>query len=125
MLTNKINVLDKIEVPHPLSKVLSYLWEIQNLAEYEPKVSSVTVSPKSSKEGTYKARGFFAGIPWRGEFSYILREDGYFSQMLSKSYGVFVQGGFEVKATDKETSEVIHYENYKFPFWMMPLSPFI
>lgn len=117
--------LEKIELPCPTSQVLDYICNIHNLGRYEPKVDLLKVLPFSNGKGRYLARGKFAGVPWRGEFSYRLKKDGFHSESLSKPYWVSVEAGFVVKSRKAESSELTHYENYLFPIWALPYSALI
>lgn len=119
----RLLIVERMPVPLPRRRVLSYLWDMEHLADYEPKVDAVTVSPSGSRAGAYLARGRFAGIPWRGRFSYTLTEGGFHSEMLSGP--VKVRGGFAVRALAEDSCEVTHSEEYELPIWARPLAPLL
>lgn len=115
----------KITVEVSAEKALAVLWDIKSIARYEPKVDSALVIPGTQTEGTYLARGRFAGIPWSGTFTYELNHHGFYSEMKRGAFGVKVQGGFVVIAESLDKCLITHYERYEFPSWLSPLSLFV
>lgn len=117
-----IGVIDKILISYPATHVLNYLWDIKNLADYEPKVDRILLN---ATKNTYEVtHGHFAGIPWKGNFSYKKTDDGFISEILNRPLGIFVKGGFQVKEKQGAT-EVQHFESYNFPIWALPAKPLI
>jgi len=121
----KITAIDRIILPTSASKVLAYLWNIENMASYEPKVDKVRVTPESKTAGVYFVSGKFAGLPWKGAFSYSIHATGFSSKMMEGPPGVSVEGGFQVREAAANRCQVTHRESYQFPWWMTPLVPMI
>jgi len=59
---------------------------------------------------------------WRGKFSYEINNRGFHSEMLQGPSGVRVKGGFVVQAEGSHRCQITHYENYRLPHWMSPLT---
>ena len=112
----------KIAVEASAENALAVLWDIKSIACYEPKVDSALVTPGTQKQGTYFARGHFAGLPWSGTFTYELNHHGFYSEMKRGAFGVKVQGGFVVTSESLDKCLITHYERYEFPYWLAPLS---
>jgi len=119
---NHVTCTGKISVGAPAEQALAVLWDIQNLKLYEPKADSAQVEPETKTNGTYIVQGRFAGMRWRGKFSYEINDRGFHSEMLQGPSGVRVNGGFVVQAEDSRRCQITHYENYRFSHWMSPLS---
>jgi hypothetical protein len=64
-----INVRQEAPISRPAKEVIDFLWSLENLLKYEPKVDSVWVHPRSEQDGTYFVQGRFAGVRWNGAFS--------------------------------------------------------
>lgn len=120
---NRVHLSEEVEVPSPAQKVLSFLWNIENMAHYEPSITSLQVFPRSTKAGIYSARGSFAHLPWEARFSYNLTRNGYVDRLLAGSYGIWMGSGFKVKEGSEKDCRLLHFKNYVFPAWMKPLQP--
>jgi hypothetical protein len=95
--------------------------EIKNIERTEVKADAVVVSPTSSSSGTYKVRGRFAGVPWRGEFEYFLNDAGFHSRTAGiPPEKATIEGGFVVTPLAGGCT-VIHYEQYVLARWLVPL----
>lgn len=124
-MTNKVTVTDSIQLGVPTEQALAVLWEVKNLSLYEPKVGAMWVEPETEERGTYAIVGRFAGLPWRGKFSYILNPRGFHSELLSGPPNVRVNGGFIVKSGGADRCLISHYERYQFSSWLALLAPLI
>ena len=123
MLPARISVVHTIELAVPVERVLGYLWKIDNLVKYEPKVNRLSVYPDGDSSGSYKASGYFAGLPWNGRFTYRLSKDGFHSELVE---GVIrVRGGFKTKKVDAESCTLLHWEEYELPGWSGWIAPVI
>jgi hypothetical protein len=111
----------KISVGVRAEQALAVLWDIQNLKLYEPKADSAQVEPETKTNGIYTVQGRFAGMRWRGKFSYEINDRGFHSELVKGPSGVRVNGGFVVQAEDSHRCQITHYENYQLPYWMSPL----
>jgi hypothetical protein len=104
---------------------LAAIWEIKNIERTEVKADAVDVHPVDARHGTYKVRGRFAGLPWRGEFVYELNEGGFHSRNAGMPPSeATIEGGFIV-TPNADGCTVIHYEQYVIPSWLRPLKPLI
>ena len=113
-------------VPAPKAAALAVLWNVENLAQFEPKVDTIDVSCATRARGMFRGRGRVAGLPWSGEFRYQLTERGFHSEETGvHRSGLKVSGGFRVYARAASTSAVIHYEHYRLPLWAAPLKPVV
>lgn len=121
-MMNRVSCTEKISVGAPTEQALAVLWNIQNLQLYEPKADSAQVEPETKTNGTCIVQGRFAGIRWRGKFSYAINDRGFHSEMLQGPSGVQVHGGFVVQTEDSHSCQITHYENYQLPHWMSPLA---
>jgi hypothetical protein len=123
-----ISVTRSLQIACPVNTLLEVIWDIRNLARYEPKVISARVQPQTEKTGTYSAWGFFGIIPWKGRFSYVLTENGFSSEMLNAPFmSLKVKGGFFVAAAGDahNHSHITHCEVYQIPRWMKCFSPLL
>jgi hypothetical protein len=99
--------------------------EIKNIERTEVKADAVAVSPDTALSGTYKVRGRFAGVPWRGEFAYFLNEAGFHSRNAGiPAEEATIEGGFVVTPLAGGCT-VIHYEQYLLPRWLVPLKQLV
>ncbi|MCW5968655.1 MAG: hypothetical protein KIT57_09085 [Blastocatellales bacterium] len=114
-------ITDDILVDALPKHAVAVIKDLKWLAHYEPKVDSVRIEPKTQMCGSYTACGRFAGLPWRGSFSYEMRPHGFHSKMISGPWGVQVSGGFVVRSNEQCRCRVIHYERYQLSWWLWPL----
>ncbi|MCI0694246.1 hypothetical protein L0337_19845 [candidate division KSB1 bacterium] len=121
-MLHRISATDCIVLDLPAEKALAVLWDIKSLELYEPKVDSAQVRPETERKGIYSAKGHFAGIPWRGEFSYELNDHGFHSEMIRGPMRIEVNGGFIVNSEGPDSCLITHYEHYRFPYWISPLT---
>jgi hypothetical protein len=99
--------------------------EIKNIERTEVKADAVVVFPASSSSGTYKVRGRFAGVPWRGEFEYFLNDAGFHSRNAGiPADEATIEGGFVVTPLAGGCT-VIHYEQYMLARWLVPLKQLV
>ena len=109
------------EMPCPKEDAVAAIWEIKNIERTEVKADAVVVSPDTSSTGTYRVRGRFAGVPWRGEFAYFLNDAGFHSRNADKPpEEATIEGGFVVTPL-ADGCTVIHYEQYVLAPWLVPL----
>jgi hypothetical protein len=95
--------------------------EIKNIERTDVKADAVVVSPQTPSSGTYKVRGRFAGVPWRGEFEYVLNDAGFHSRNAGiPAEEATIEGGFVVTPLAGGCT-VIHYEQYMLVGWLVPL----
>jgi hypothetical protein len=121
-----ITAVRAIEVACRKEDALAVVWEIKNIEKSEVKADLVIVNKETEKKGTYNVRGHFAGIPWHNTFSYELNEKGFHSvEAYPPASGSRIQGGFIVEETGENSCNIIHYEQYVIPLWLVPLKPFI
>lgn len=101
---------------------LRAIWEIKNIERTEVKASMVDVHPLDTRHGTYRVRGRFAGLPWRGEFVYELNDGGFHSRNADKPPDeATIEGGFIV-TPNADGCTVIHYEQYVLPTRLRPIT---
>jgi hypothetical protein len=113
------------EMPYPREDAVAAIWEIKNIERTEVKADAVAVSAESSSKGTYRVRGRFAGVPWRGEFAYLLNDAGFHSRNADRPADeATIEGGFVVTPL-ADGCTVIHYEQYVLAQWLVPLKHLI
>lgn len=126
---DKRPVTHKIKIPRSKEDVLKVLWDINHIAEYEPKVNKVKVEPEDDMKGHYYPKGRFFGLPWKGKFDYHKNPNGFVSKMVVNPQGLegklTVNGGFSVRSLGKYESEVLHHEQYEFKGKYRVLNPFV
>jgi hypothetical protein len=120
-MSRRITVVSARELPCRRRDAVSAIRDIKNIERTEVKADAVVVSPDTPERGTYRVRGRFAGVPWRGQFTYVLHDGGFHS----RSAGVppeqaTIEGGFVVTPLAGGCT-VIHYEQYVLPRWLVPL----
>lgn len=120
-LIHKISVTGRIPLDLPAENALAVVRDLKYIELYEPKVDSACIKPETKKTGSYSLKGRFAGVPWNGKFSYELNNQGFHSEMIQRSWGVSMNGGFVVLSEGLDRCHIVHYENYRFPYWMSPL----
>lgn len=122
----QLSEVSTIAIRAPKSEIVSVVNDIRSIARFEVKADHVNVHPIDGRNGTYKVRGHFAGVPWRREFAYFLNDDGFYSRDAHPSGpDVTVQGGFIVQDTGEGACTLIHYEMYHLSPWFVPLKPLI
>jgi len=109
------------EMPYPKREAVAAIWEIKNIERTEVKADAVVVSPETPDRGTYRVRGRFGGVPWRGEFVYFLNESGFHSRNAGvPPEDATIEGGFVVTPI-ADGCTVIHYEQYVLVRPLLPL----
>ena len=109
------------EMPYPKREAVAAIWEIKNIERTEVKADAVVVSPETRDRGTYRVRGRFGGVPWRGEFAYFLNESGFHSRNAGvPPEDATIEGGFVVTPI-ADGCTVIHYEQYVLARPLTPL----
>lgn len=100
---------------------LAFLQDLRNVAIYEPKVDTATVTP-GDRTGLYTVQGHFAGLPYTSRFEYMLTDRGFRSHRLPDGLpSLDVNGAFVVKPDRSGGVEIIHVERYRLPLAMAPL----
>ena len=113
------------EMPYSREDAVAAIWEIKNIERTEVKAYAVLVSPDTSATGTYRVRGRFAGVPWRGEFAYFLNDAGFHSRNAYRpAEEATIEGGFVVTPL-ADGCTVIHYEQYVLAPWLRPIKPVV
>lgn len=121
-------IKENIVMPCSAEQARRFLQDLRTIEKYEPKLTHAEVHPSGETGGTYETRGYFAGLPWHGKFSYKLNPAGFFSEMLEGPVqGLQVSGGFAVAALGPSRCLVTHHEKYSFRAWylLLPLLPVI
>lgn len=115
-----MNVNRRILISAPYESVREYLSDLKEIAHYEPKVDSISLSPAGGAE----ASGRFFGMPWRGTFSFEFAPDGgYRGVMLS---GPLKRMECRVLIRPVNGGTLLeHDEEYELPFFMRPLRPLV
>jgi hypothetical protein len=109
------------EMPYPKREAVAAIWEIKNIERTEVKADAVVVYPETRDRGTYRVRGRFGGVPWRGEFVYFLNESGFHSRNAGvRPEDATIEGGFVVTPI-ADGCTVIHYEQYVLARPLTPL----
>lgn len=121
-MTRLLTVVSRRFIRVPSARARAAVWDIQNLERTEVKADSVCVTKASPTAGSYTVRGHFAGIPWRGEFLYELHDRGFHSENAPKpGTGSTISGGFVVEEISDDECLVVHYEQYRLPWYYRPL----
>jgi hypothetical protein len=121
-MTSLVTVVSRRLVPAPAARARAAVWEIENIERTEVKADAVCVTKESPTVGSYTVRGHFAGVPWRGEFSYELHDKGFHSKSVPQpGRGSTISGGFVVEDISDEECFVLHYEQYRLPWYYRPL----
>ncbi len=111
--------------PVAAMEVRRVLHAVAPLAEFEPKVDRVVVTPDSDVAGSYQARGRMLGVVrWDARFSYSLRDDGFDSASVTDPCGVHVVGWFDLVDRAEGGCDVTHVEQYWLPAWVAWSAPF-
>jgi hypothetical protein len=109
------------EVSCPREDAVAAIWNIKNIERAEVKADAVVVSSDTPTRGTYRVRGRFAGVPWRGQFAYFLHPGGFHSRNAGVAPSdATIEGGFVVTPV-ADRCTVIHYEQYVLAAWLRPL----
>jgi hypothetical protein len=126
VLCAMVGVTCERTIPLPQEQVLPAVWEIKNIELCEVKADAVDVTKETGERGSYKVRGHFAGVPWRGEFFYELNPKGFHSTNAPHPRkGTTISGGFVVERVSDDQCRVMHYEQYRLPVYFRPLRLFI
>jgi hypothetical protein len=121
-MPSRVTVVSRRTMAVPPARARAAVWDIQNIERTEVKADAVTVTKTSSTAGSYTVRGHFAGVPWRGEFFYELHPSGFHSRNAPRPRrGSTIEGGFTVEAVDDDACDVVHYEQYRLPWYFRPL----
>jgi len=108
-------------MPIEHTRVLPAVWEIKNIERCEVKADAVEVTKETERRGSYRVRGHFAGVPWRGQFFYELNPKGFHStNALHPRKGTTISGGFVVEPVEPDSCRVVHYEQYRLPLCFRP-----
>ena len=121
-----LNVTRRILVSAPRDSVRKYLSDLREIANYEPKVSSIEIAePAEGVSGRdASAEGRFLGLPWRGTFRFEMTSDGGY-------HGVMVHGPLRRMEMRMVLRPVIggtvieHDETYELPLLLRPLNAMI
>src|SRR2546421_11893611 len=122
---SRITTVSAREIACSREATLKAIWEIKNIELTEVKADAVNVDPETPAKGTYRVRGRFAGVPWRGEFAYELNEGGFHSRTAGVPPDqATVEGGLVVTPLPGGCTD-IHYEQYELPPWFGPFQPVV
>jgi hypothetical protein len=120
-MRRRITVVSARELPCARQDAVAAIWDIKNIERTEVKADAVVVSPESQDRGTYRVRGRFGGVPWRGEFVYFLNDSGFHSRNAGvPPEKATIEGGFVVTPIAGGCT-VIHYEQYVLARPLVPL----
>jgi hypothetical protein len=120
-MRRRITVVSARELSCPRREAVAAIWNIKNIERTEVKADAVAVSPETPERGTYRVRGRFAGVPWRGQFAYFLHVGGFHSRNAGvPPEEATIEGGFVVTPVAGGCT-VIHYEQYVLARWLVPL----
>ena len=110
-----VSVVGRIELACSFGHTLTYMQALDNIVNYEPKISRSTTQIDSPQTGRYSTFGCFAGVSWEGKFGYTLHEHGFHSYMTEGVMANAMQGGFLIFPKGDECCELWHYEEYRIP----------
>jgi hypothetical protein len=120
-MRRRITVVSARELPCRRQDAVAAIRDIKNIERTEVKADAVVVSPETPERGTYRVRGRFAGLPWRGHFVYVLHDSGFHSRNADvPPEQATIEGGFVVTPLAGGCT-VIHYEQYVLARWLVPL----
>ena len=120
-MRRRITVVCARELSCPREDAVAAIRDIKNIERTEVKADAVVVSPDTPTRGTYRVRGRFAGVPWRGHFAYVLNDGGFHSRNAGvPPEHATIEGGFVVTPLASGCT-VIHYEQYVLAPWLRPL----
>jgi hypothetical protein len=123
--SSRITTVSAREMHCAREEAVAAIREIKNIERTEIKADAVVVFPGSSSSGTYKVRGRFAGVPWRGEFEYFLNDAGFHSRNAGMPADeATIEGGFVVTPLAGGCT-VIHYEQYMLARWLVHLKQLV
>ncbi|MEK7390153.1 MAG: SRPBCC family protein [Elusimicrobiota bacterium] len=111
MLTVNRRIL--ISAPH--DSVRRFLGDLNQIAEYEPKVDSITVDPS----GEATAAGRFWGMPWRGTFRFVFGRDGGYQGVMTSGPLRHMECRIALRPVNGGTL-LDHDEEYVLPFFLRP-----
>lgn len=123
-----IAVSGQILLEDSYEAVLTYIHNIENLVQYEPKLWKVKLQKESNSKkelGFYQSTGVFGFVPFRDQFSYTINENGFHSQMETGLLKKHMNGGFTLTKKNKNQCIVLHYENYELCGWQKLFSPYL
>jgi hypothetical protein len=116
-----LSVSRRILISAPRDSVRKYLSDLREIAEYEPKVDAIELSPEGKDAAV---TGRFLGLPWRGTFRFEMTGDGGYR-------GVMVSGPLRRMECRIALRPVIggtmieHDEAYELPLLVRPLNSLI
>jgi hypothetical protein len=103
-------------------RAVAFLWDLENLPKFEPKVAQV----RQLGGGTgYAAVGTFAGLEWRGTFDCVRSAAGFRTRAQQLPWGLQVDGAYVVRTDTDASCWVTHHEIYTFPIGLRPLAPLL
>ena len=120
-MRRRITVVNARELPCRRQDAVAAIRNIKNIERTEVKAEKVVVTPEGPERGTYRVRGRFAGVPWRGKFVYSLHAAGFHSRNADVPRDqATIEGGFVVTPLAGGCT-VIHYEQYVLALGLVPL----
>ncbi|MBI3553203.1 MAG: SRPBCC family protein [Elusimicrobia bacterium] len=119
-----ISLSRKILISASKESVRLYLRDLQNMAEYEPKVEKVSVTYPDAETGIAEVSGRFVGLPWKGAFKMQFTRDGGFRSEMVRGPLKKMVGGFHLRPVSGGT-ELTHDEQYHFSPLTKPLIPIL
>lgn len=121
-----VKMVSTKEIGCPKEAALALVWDIKSIEVSELKADAVTVHMGADRKGTYDVKGHFAGLPWQNTFAFELNDKGFHSQELNPpTDGPNISGGFIVEELGPQSCKLIHYEDYRLPWKLVPLKPLI
>jgi hypothetical protein len=121
----RISAVRDVVVARPAAAVLEVVRDIALLEPLERKARSVEVHPSGPGAGWYRIHGKLFGFKgWTGDFSYEQHAAGWHSEdLVPRSDGWRISGGFLVSRVDDGACRVTHYEDYSLPVGLRRLRP--
>lgn len=115
-----IHVSRRLLISAPRDSVRRYLRDLQNMAQYEPRVEGVQATYPDESSGRVELSGRFLGLPWRGSFQIQFRDDGGYVSEMVKGPLKRMTASFTLRPVSGGTL-LTHEEQHHFP---LPLGLF-
>jgi hypothetical protein len=98
-----ISLSRKVLISASRESVRQYLRDLENMAEYEPKVEKVEVTYPDDETGLAEVSGKFVGLPWKGAFKMEFTRDGGFRSEMVRGPLKKMVSGFHLRQVDGGT----------------------
>ncbi len=116
-----LNVNRRILISAPYESVRTYLSDLNEIARYEPKVDSISLSPAGESA---EASGRFFGIPWRGTFRFDFAPDGGYRGVMTTGPLRKMECRVMIRPVNGGTM-LEHEEDYELPLLLKPVSSLV